>query len=78
MFQRVIVVMPGAMESRDALVLGSQSTSRDGVMVAANVLAFEPAPLDGGPAGPPAAARTCATRAKRSTRRSGPTGGCAT
>ena len=50
MFQRVIVVMPGAMESRDALVLGSQSASRDGVVVAANVLASEPARLDGGPA----------------------------
>ena len=51
MFQRLIAVMPGAMESRDALVLGSQSTNRDGVLVAANVLAAEPAPLDGGPAG---------------------------
>jgi nucleotide-binding universal stress UspA family protein len=51
MFGRVIVVMPGAMESRDALVLGSQSANRDGVVVAANVLASEPAPLDGGPAG---------------------------
>ena len=51
MFQRVIVVMPGAMESRDALVLGAQSANRDGVVVAANVLASEPAPLDGGPAG---------------------------
>jgi nucleotide-binding universal stress UspA family protein len=50
-FQRVIVVMPGALESRDALVLGSQSADRDGVVVAANVLASEPAPLDGGPAG---------------------------
>jgi hypothetical protein len=43
--------MPGAMESRDALVLGAQSANRDGVVVAANVLASEPAPLDGGPAG---------------------------
>jgi nucleotide-binding universal stress UspA family protein len=51
MFQRVIAVMPGAAESRDALVLGSQSTNRDGVLVAANVLASEPARLDGGPAG---------------------------
>jgi nucleotide-binding universal stress UspA family protein len=51
MFQRVIVVMPGAMESRDALVLGAQSANRDGVVVAANVLASEPAPLDGGPGG---------------------------
>jgi nucleotide-binding universal stress UspA family protein len=51
MFQRVIVVMPGATESRDALVLGSQSTSSDGVIVAANVLASEPAPLAGGPEG---------------------------
>ena len=48
MFQRVIVVMPGAMESRDALVLGAQSANRDGVVVAANVLASEPAPLDAG------------------------------
>jgi nucleotide-binding universal stress UspA family protein len=51
MFQRVIVVMPRATESRDALVLGSQSTSRDGIIVAANVLASEPAPLAGGPEG---------------------------
>jgi nucleotide-binding universal stress UspA family protein len=51
MFQRIIVVMPGAMESRDALVLAAQSANRDGVVVAANVLASEPAPLDGGPAG---------------------------
>ena len=51
MFQRLIAVMPGAMESRDALVLGSQSTNCDGVLVVANVLASEPAPLDGGPAG---------------------------
>jgi hypothetical protein len=51
MFQRVIVVMPGALESRDALVLGSQTANPDGVVVAANVLAAEPAPLDGGPAG---------------------------
>jgi nucleotide-binding universal stress UspA family protein len=39
------------MESRDALVLAAQSANRDGVVVAANVLASEPAPLDGGPAG---------------------------
>jgi hypothetical protein len=39
MFQRVIVVMPGGMEARDALVLGAQSAHRDGVVVAANVLA---------------------------------------
>jgi nucleotide-binding universal stress UspA family protein len=51
MFQRVIVVMPGATESRDALVLGSQITNRDGLLVAANVLASELTPLDGGPAG---------------------------
>ena len=51
MFQRVIVVMPGTIESRDALVLGSQCTTPDGVVLAANVLASEPAPLDGGPAG---------------------------
>jgi hypothetical protein len=44
MFQRVIVVMPGGMEARDALVLGAQSANRDGVVVAANVLASEPAP----------------------------------
>ena len=43
--------MPGAIESRDALVLGSQCTTPDGVVVAANVLASEPAALDGGPAG---------------------------
>jgi nucleotide-binding universal stress UspA family protein len=51
MFERVIVVMPGAVESRDALVLGAQSANRDGVVIAANVLTSEPAPLDGGPAG---------------------------
>ena len=51
MFQRVIVVMPGATESRDALVLGSQITNRDGLLVAANALASELTPLDGGPAG---------------------------
>jgi nucleotide-binding universal stress UspA family protein len=51
MFHRVIVVMPGGSESRDALVLGAQSANRDGVVVAANVLASEPAPLSGGPAG---------------------------
>ena len=51
MFGRVIVVMPGAMESRDALVLGAQSANRDGIVLAANVLASEPVPLDGGPAG---------------------------
>jgi nucleotide-binding universal stress UspA family protein len=49
MFQRVIVVMPGATESRDALVLGSRITSHDGITVAANVLVSEPAPLSGGP-----------------------------
>jgi nucleotide-binding universal stress UspA family protein len=51
MFQRVIVVMQGATDSRDALVLGAQSTHRDGVVIAANVLPSEPAPLDGGPEG---------------------------
>jgi nucleotide-binding universal stress UspA family protein len=51
MFERVIVVMQSATDSRDALVLGAQSTSRDGVMVAANVLASAPAPLHGGPDG---------------------------
>jgi nucleotide-binding universal stress UspA family protein len=51
MFQRVIVVMPNGVEWRDALVLGADSTAHDGVIVAANVLASVPAPLDGGPAG---------------------------
>jgi nucleotide-binding universal stress UspA family protein len=51
MFERVIVVMQGGTDSRDALLLGSQSTAPDGVLVAANVLASEPVPLDGGPAG---------------------------
>jgi hypothetical protein len=78
MFQRVIVVMPGATESRDALVLGSQSADADGVVVAANVLAAEPARLHGGPAGAARRAPTCVMRARRSTRRSVPTSACAT
>ena len=51
MFHRVIVVMPNGVEWRDALVLAADRTTRDGVIVAANVLASVPAPLDGGPAG---------------------------
>jgi nucleotide-binding universal stress UspA family protein len=43
--------MPGTLNAPDALVLGSQCTSPDGVVVAANVVASEPAPLAGGPIG---------------------------